>query len=135
MAEPNLATLIARERRRLDKRRSALLTRRKQLDSELADVEREVAAVEAYETAKGMKSGPRKKSAARKGGRRGGSRRQSVVDLIAQHPEGIGRADILVALGVKGDKPAEQSVSNALTALKKNGQIAATDGKYRSAAA
>ncbi len=44
--------------------------------------------------------------------------------------KGMGRADILEALGVKGDKSGEQSVSNALSALKKKGDIAVEDGKY-----
>ena len=43
---------------------------------------------------------------------------------------GASRGEILTALKVKGDKAAEQAVSNALTAMKKSGVIKAANGKY-----
>jgi hypothetical protein len=41
---------------------------------------------------------------------------------------------VIDAIGVKGNKSGEQSVSNALTALKKAGKIASMDGKWQAAA-
>lgn len=70
---------------------------------------------------------------------RTGSRRSGIRDdltsLIGKHPQGISRADILANMDVKGDKTGERSVSNALSALKKQGVLNhADDGNYTVAA-
>lgn len=62
-------------------------------------------------------------------GRRGNVR-DTVLATIKDTPGGINRADLLVKLEAKGDKAAEQSISNALANLKKAGTITATDGTY-----
>jgi hypothetical protein len=43
---------------------------------------------------------------------------------------GLSRSEILESLGLKGDKSGEQSVSNALTALKKAGRVTSNEGRY-----
>lgn len=60
--------------------------------------------------------------------------RQEVLDTIKAAPEGMSRADLLEKMGAKGDKSAEQSISNALAALKKNNSITADDGVYKAVA-
>jgi len=57
--------------------------------------------------------------------------RLEVLNIIKQNPKGIARAGILDGLSAKGDNAAEQSVSNALSALKKAGTITAKDGLYK----
>lgn len=57
--------------------------------------------------------------------------RNEILTVIQKHPNGIARADIIAALSAKGDAAAEQSVSNALSALKKQGKVSSADGKYR----
>jgi hypothetical protein len=47
-----------------------------------------------------------------------------------ENPAGLSRGEIFVHLGLKGDKSAEKSVSNALTALTKNHQVSRREGKY-----
>ncbi len=64
------------------------------------------------------------------GKRRTGIRDEVLVKVKA-HPDGIARAPLLDEMGVKGDKSGEQSVSNALSALKKAGNITADDGMYK----
>lgn len=64
-----------------------------------------------------------------KGQRRSGIR-QEVLDVIANHQDGITRADLLTALNAKGDTKAEQAVSNAISALKKTDRITADNGVY-----
>ena len=59
--------------------------------------------------------------------------RQQVLTTIKQHPNGITRSDLMDAMQAKGDKRAEQSISNAVAALKKNGDITTEDGFYRAA--
>lgn len=61
------------------------------------------------------------------GGTRRSGVRQEVLAEIKKHPNGIARADLLEAMNVKGDKKGEQSVSNALSALKKNNTISQSD--------
>ena len=54
--------------------------------------------------------------------------------MLAQvkvHPKGITRSEMLIAMNVKGNKSGEQSISNALSALKKAGTITAADGVYK----
>jgi hypothetical protein len=69
------------------------------------------------------KRAPSKRSGAngarRATGRRG-EKRQAVLNLIKQNPVGLSRGEILVQMGVKGR---EQSVSNALSALKKSEKV------------
>ncbi len=63
--------------------------------------------------------------------RRRSSRRNEIVRVIGESgSDGIGRAGIILALNVKGNKSAEQSVSNTLSALKKSGEVRHADGKY-----
>ena len=57
-------------------------------------------------------------------------KKEEVLAVVRGAAEGIGRAEILEAMGVKGDKRGEGSVSNALAALKKKGVIRVDDGKY-----
>ena len=70
-------------------------------------------------------------SAPRATGTRRGGVREEVLRVIGDNPEGINRADILDKLGAKGDKKAEQSISNALANLKKTGTLTADGGLYK----
>lgn len=66
-----------------------------------------------------------------------GKRRTGIRDDVLEHvtkaKDGITRADLLEQMGAKGDKSSEQSISNALAALKKQGTVTLNDGVYRSA--
>ena len=127
-------SFVSRERTRLTRARDSALNRKNKLDQELSEIETELSAIEAYEQAK--KKSPRKAASrgrrpAAKTGRRAprGEKRRSVLELI-QKSNGLTRGEILSNLGVKGDKSAEQSVSNALTALKKQNLVVSRDRKY-----
>lgn len=61
---------------------------------------------------------------------RAGSQRDILLNLIHRYPEGITRKDILVALDLKGDKSAEMSVSNAMTANVKGHFAKRVGNKY-----
>lgn len=63
-------------------------------------------------------------------GKRRSGIRADVLNIIKKAQNGINRSDILATLNAKGDKSAEQSVSNALSALKKQGAVTADDGNY-----
>ena len=64
------------------------------------------------------------------GTRRTGIREQVLDAVKASGADGINRADLLRVLGMKGDKSEEQSVSNALSALKKAGATTSKNGRY-----
>ena len=49
---------------------------------------------------------------------------------IIKQSHGVTRGEILEKMGLKGNKSGEMSVSNALTALTKNKQVARRDRKY-----
>ena len=120
---------IAQERERLGRQRTDALSKKAELDKELQSIEREMAAITAYERAKAGKPATSTPQPARRTGRRSG-RRQEVIDLLKDSPGGLSRREILERLDVKGERREEQSVSNALSALKKAGQLGQEGGKY-----
>jgi hypothetical protein len=127
----NFAEYVAQERERLMAKRHAALEARHQADADLAAVESEFHAIDAYEAAK---SGKRVSGGA--GGSNGrhrqnrGTMRSDLLSLIGSS-SGLKRREILESLGVKGDKSGEMAVSNALSALYKTGRISRSeDGVY-----
>jgi hypothetical protein len=137
MVDETFETFVARERARLHGERDAIFTQQQELDQKLEAVNRELAAIEAYEAAKTGKA-PARQSATRRTGTRStrktsgahsGSKRDELLKLI-QGNEGLSRAEILERMGLKGNKSGEMSVSNALTALTKSNQVARRDRKY-----
>lgn len=119
------ADMIEKERTRLNGLRDDALARRSKIDEEIADVDKELKAITAYETAKTGK--PASKGITRT---RDGSRRDAVVAVIKKHPDGISPVALIGELGVKGDKKAETAVRAALFNLKKAGKVGAKDGIY-----
>ncbi len=145
MDEMRFADVMQRERERLHREREEILNHQKDLENKLTEINRELEAIDAYETAKTGKAapptrqprGPRRsdaritQSAAETGTRpRAGSRREALLQVIGENPSGLSRGEIFVRMGLKGNKPAEKSVSNALTALTKNNQVFRRQGKY-----
>jgi len=134
MADDRFADVMKQERERLQRERDAIYNQQRELESKLKDINREFAAIEAYEAAK-----TGKQAAAQQRGTRGrrqarrGSRREALMQLIGQNPDGLSRGEILERMGLKGDKSGEMSVSNALTALTKSNQVSRSGGKYRGA--
>jgi hypothetical protein len=127
----NFAEYIARERDRLHAEREQVFSQQEELERRLDAVNREFAAIEAYETAK-TGAAARQEPAHRQRQARRGSRREGLLELIRQS-NGLSRGDILERMGLKGDKAGEMSVSNALTALAKSNQVRREGGKYYAA--
>jgi hypothetical protein len=134
MVEETFEMFVTRERARLHGEREAIFTQQQELETRLAELNRELAAIDAYEAAKLGKPAP---AAPRPRAMRGaprarrGSKREQVIEVIRQDPDGLARKDILERMGLKGDRSGEMSVSNALTALTKSGQVVRRDGRYR----
>ena len=127
----NFSEFISRERDRLRAEREQVFNQQEELQRRLDAVNREFAAIEAYETAKTGKAA-RQAPASRQSRARRGSRREALLELIRQS-DGLSRGEILERMGLKGDKSGEMSVSNALTALTKSNQVHREGGKYRAA--
>ena len=108
MSDESFADYIARERERLSREREEISSQRRELDNRLAAIDREFQALEAYQTAKTGKL-------------RGARRTQT---------QRLSRGEILERMGLKGDRSAETSISNALNALLKRNQIRREGGKY-----
>jgi len=132
--DQRFSDVMKEERERLHREREAIFNQQQELQNKLADLNRELAAIDAYEAAKiGKQPSPQvQRIAGRRQGRRG-SRREALLQLIGQFPEGLTRGEILERMGLKGDKSGEMSVSNALTALTKRNQVSRIGGKYRAA--
>ena len=145
MDEIRFADVMQRERERLNRERDEILDQQTDLENKLTEITRELAAVDAYEAAKTGKAatparqprGPRrseatiKKPSAEPGARpQAGSRREAILRAVREEPSGLSRGEIFQRMGLKGNKSAEKSVSNALTALTKNNQVSRREGKY-----
>ena len=138
--QATFANFIKKERTRLDKARKDALANKAAVESELASIEQELTALDAYRQAKDGPAGrmAAKRTSSRRAGANGarrapgrrGEKRQAVLNLIKENPVGLSRGEILVQMGVKGNRSAEQSVSNALSALKKSEKVNSREGKY-----
>jgi hypothetical protein len=136
MAEETFADFIARDRERLHAEREQIFNQQHELEGKLADINRELSAIDAYEAAKTGKAPaaarqPRGARARPQVGR--GSKREALMQVIKNNPSGLTRGEILERVGLKGNKSGEMSVSNALTALTKANQVTRRDGRYAAA--
>jgi hypothetical protein len=145
MEDIRFADVMRQERERLSYEREEILNQQKNLETKLTEITRELAAIDAYEAAKTGKAetltrqprGPRKIAASieqssaepRPRPQREG-RREALLKVIGENPNGLRRGEIFDRMGLKGNKSAEKSVSNALTALTKNSQVSRRAGKY-----
>jgi hypothetical protein len=133
MAEQTFADFIARDRERLHAEREQIFNQQHELQTKLDEINREFAAIDAYEAAKTGKAPAAARqprgSRARPQSRRG-SKRDALMQTIKENPSGLTRGEILERMGLKGDKSGEMSVSNALTALTKANQVIRRDGRY-----
>jgi hypothetical protein len=133
MAE-TFSDFIARDRERLHAEREQVFSAQRELEAKLAAINNELRAIDAYERAKSGKpvaaARQARGGAARTTVRRG-SRREGLLALIRENAAGLTRGEILERMALKGNKSGEMSVSNALTALTKGGQVNRQDGKYR----
>src|SRR4051794_16153221 len=135
MAEETFDMFVQRERARLNGEREAIFTQQQELENKLAEINRELAAIDAYEAAKTGKALPARATGTRTRGAsraRRGSRREELLRVI-RAGGGLTRGQILEKMGLKGDKSGEMSVSNALTALSKGSQIRRENGRYTAA--
>jgi Tfp pilus assembly protein FimV len=145
MDDIRFANIMQRERERLNREREEIVNQQRDLENKLTEVNHELAAIEAYEAAKtgkaatprrqqptSRKSGaPIKQVSADTGARaKRGTRREAVLNAIGENPNGLSRGEILERIGLKGNRPAQKSVSNALTALTKINRVSRRDGKY-----
>ena len=82
----------------------------------------------------GMVGNGRRSDIGRSGnGKRRTGIREDVLRVVGEHGEGVSRAKVLELMDAKGEKSAEQSISNALAALKKAGTLVQANGLYKSA--
>lgn len=117
--------------RKLDEQKAALLSQAKKEAMDTAH--KAIASLNElgfnYRLVLGEGSAPTARAST--GTRRSGIREQ--VLAVIQQSSGMARADLLKAMDAGGDKSAEQSISNALAALKKAGIITANGGVYTAA--
>src|SRR5437762_876090 len=107
MADMRFADVMQQERERLHQEREQIFTQQHELEGKLAEINRELGAIDAYETAKIGRApaatrqmrGTRARPQARRG-----SRREALMQVIKDNPSGLSRGEILERMGLKGDK-------------------------------
>lgn len=129
----DMNTAITAERDRLAAERQAIQSQITDSTVKLQALDRELAAISAYEAAKSGKTVSPGGGTANTRARRG-SRRQAILNVLLAKDGPMKRDALLRAFGVKGDKAGEMSISNALTALVKTAQIVRVDDGYKLAA-
>ena len=118
---------IAKQREALLNEREAIFAEQQVLQERLDAVNEVLAQFDIFE---GKPSLQRQAPRPRAQQSRRGSKRDSIMAVLADTPHGLTRGEILEKLGLKGDKSGEMSVSNALTALTKGNQVVRKDGRY-----
>jgi hypothetical protein len=144
MDDMRFTDVMRRERERLNHEREQIFNQQKELENKLIEINLEFAAIDAYEAAKTRKAAmptpppaPTKSEATieelpaePRARPQPGTRREALLRVIGEHPNGLSRGEIFEFIGLKGNKSAEKSVSNALTALTKNNLVSRREGKY-----
>ena len=145
MDDMRFRDMMQRERERLNHERDEILNQLKELESKLTEINLELAPIDAYEAVKTGKAAmptrrppaPTKSEATieelpaePRPRPQPGTRREALLRVIGEHPNGLSRGEIFECMGLKGNKSAEKSVSNALTALTKNNLVSRREGKY-----
>ena len=126
-------TFVQEERERLAKDREEAHAERRAAQDKLDAVDRELAAIDAYEQVKAGKAlhaterKPRKPPAPALPERGAASRKS--LDLLNAHPDGLLSKQVIEKLGAKGDKAKTGGINNALNALKQSGSIEQPDGR------
>ena len=126
---------VSSEKERLLKERDEAAKTLAETTERLQTLERQLEAIDAYEKIMGPAPKARRPRAkappARKRGRRNTNRTAAIREAIQGSPDGIDRKGIIEKVGCKGDKSAEQAVSNTLARLKKTGDVAHEGRIYR----
>ena len=121
------ARMISAERQRLQKILEDAFSRKSVIDREITGIQQELNAMGAFVSAKlGMSGKRRAKRSPR------GQKRQQVLDTIKRVPQGLTRGEIIQKLNA-AEKSAQQSISNALSALFKSKAVKRENGRYRAA--
>jgi hypothetical protein len=117
---------MTQQRGTLLKERDGILAEQKALKGRLDAVNEVLAKFDSFEG-----KGSARKTGARNAPRaRNGSRREAILAVVAENPDGLTRGELLEKMGLKGNKSGEMSVSNALTALAKGNKVARKGNKY-----
>jgi hypothetical protein len=124
---------VAKEKERLNGAKEEAQAKLDAAQEELNHIAMELKGIEAYELAKQGKldlTPPAEKKErkprdpnAPKRTRQGGKRDEVLQAIKDAGEDGMTRADVIEHFHVKGDKKGEQSVSNALSNLKKDGKL------------
>jgi hypothetical protein len=143
MHDMRFADMMRRERECLNHEREQIFNQQRELENRLTEINLELAAIDAYEVAKTGKAAiptgraPTKSEATieklpvePRARPQPETRREALLRVIEEEPHGLSRGEIFQRMGLKGNKSAEKSVSNALTALTKNNFVSRRKGKY-----
>jgi hypothetical protein len=114
------------------KEREVIFAEQQALEDRLAGVNDALAKFDVFE---GKSVGARGSRAPAAKGSRKGSKRDGIIEVIKANPAGLTRGELLEKMGLRGNKSAEMSVSNALTGLAKAKRIVRNGGKYIAASA
>jgi hypothetical protein len=126
----SLLKALEEERARLADEHDKLIAQRHELDTRIAEIAKELKAIDAYESAR---TGKQKVVQKRERTSRGDSLPSKILALLIQNSAGMNRAGLIEALGFSDDKRKQAAISPTLATLKKAGKINLTNGMYTTA--
>lgn len=127
MTEQTLESFFARQREKYEKQRQ-------DARALLAEAETELRALDAYEQAKKGTPSPQGEGGRKTSKSREVGKRAEILSLVRQYPDGVTVGELKDKLGIRRDKKAENSLTNALSAIKRQGHIRLEEGVYTAAA-
>ncbi len=130
--ETSFEDFIQNQRKSITEKRGEIEKQVAELQGQLGQLDTELRAIAAYEDAK---SAPAKGTLPRSSVPRGtrgprGKKQSEILEMISRHKGGLSRDEILRETGAKGDKLAEQSISNILHTLKKAEKLVLEAKRY-----
>ena len=126
----DMAKVMAERRRELAGQKSELDRKISTLREQVAEVDRELSAIAAYDERMGLDDRARDEQVQARRGRRGVTR-ESVLAVVRAEVGGATRGGIIRALGVRGDRSGEIAVDNRLRELKRDGRVLHERRTYR----
>lgn len=127
----NITQVLNDERQRLLQKLEELAQQKKVIDVQIAQLQTELNAIAAYESAKEGKKIVLKNTSSPQTNTRQSGIRRSVLDVISSATNGIKRRELIDRFDAKGDKAKMQSITNAVANLKRNNAITLENGIYK----
>lgn len=128
--DDDIDVIMQKQKDKLLKQREEVEVKRASIDEELAGIDQKLSRIESYfnpappmAAREPVTRKPRTPSASTGTRAPRGEHRSKITALLAENTGGLSGGELIDKLGVRGDKAATQAVANALSNMKKGGEL------------